>query len=1350
MPTHFDLHQHLLGLQDADAAFEGETLVSELGLDDVSRLMDDIVGCIVESPENIMTDFAFDGVRSLIKNMVNLEANVVARLVDILVTGLKAFLTSAAQDLADASQYQQQQQTDFDAIHKPVIEMYAFLLHWAVDMGEARFRDEKAKDAGSASITKGAGGVSSKTLGGGAAKGKGKGKSSSQDIDRANLLDWDAMRRSLLEVIGTLLKVDIHRVIISASERESFVGMIIKSTALILEDKDAIKNSGIKNAAFVVLGIASKKFDNGPTKSVQMRIVQLVREDHLAEPIADFLAKMSVALDFPELMDGVLRETKDWEFSDEDSKPSKAFAKFLAKVSDISSDRVLKNMVSLQNHMDSDAYVVRVAMLEVIANLIHHQLSTNASEAAFSQMLSFYNILEERFADKSSYVRSKLLQILAKLAEQRDVGVTDIPLERWRSVVSLTIGRLYDKASIVRKNAVKLLTRLVESTPFLAIESDKGKLSLEQFERKRNELKKILKEKFPDNYGEDPEENDVEEEEKDSSAMDAVRVPAPDAAPVNVAELNSLRRFLKYYSDGVRFLRKLKTAMPIICELLSSNTKTEVIECMRFFSVAVRYSLDGSKEGVKAMVHKIWERDTSGSDDEGSIRDNLLKSYKYIYMDPMPDPLRSKEELIATNLIGLIQEMNLAEITSLEQLLGSMMLKNMIPEGVVDVLWSVFGKKHSMNPSLGRPGHLNMTALSPASKRKESSPGRRRGALAILSMLGKAKKEIIASHTDALFACGLGEHAQTDLLLAKYACVTLQQLGTGKKQKGTLSAASIRKPMQDPIFTRLCQLILLPTKSYNWFGFAEQAVNTIYLLSEHPDSLCAHVIQVVAERIFDDNSAIASVTQAFSANLKLDEPDDNDIAPAAEGSSSPAYESMEIPLSTQMGSSGRMCDSFELSKLCFLVGHVGIRQIAHLEAIEQEWKRRKHSIEPKAATKAISDELEQVTATAEDEFTDAVAYIREMELLFGQKSLLSLFGPMISFICSSNLSFNAPILQVMAVLALCKLMCVSSKYCDENLQLLFTILEKSTNPVIRSNIIIGLGDMAVSFNSLIDQNISYLYNRLSDSDLTVKKNTLMVLTHLILNGMVKVKGQLSEMAKCLEDADSRVSDLGKLFFTELATKDNAIYNNLPDIISNLSHKDTGVDEEQFRSIMKFLFEFLKKAGVSRKHGVRWAYMSVSQDKQNEAIIEKLCARFKNAIEPRLWRDVAYCISLVSFSSERSIKKLMEALPVYQDKLHEPLVFKYIHDVVVKAKKLPKIEKGMMDDFEEKLTQCRQKCMENEESIANAGNSKGKKTDTGLDSQTGTKKARVKPIEEEELEEDDESGSDDMSDDEVDE
>lgn len=52
----------------------------------------------------------------------------------------------------------------------------------------------------------------------------------------------------------------------------------------------------------------------------------------------------------------------------------------------------------------------------------------------------------------------------------------------------------------------------------------------------------------------------------------------------------------------------------------------------------------------------------------------------------------------------------------------------------------------------------------------------------------------------------------------------------------------------------------------------------------------------------------------------------------------------------------------------------------------------------------------------------------------------------------------------------------------------------------------------------------------------MRKYTLQVLTHLILNDMVKVKGQISELASCIVDHDDQISGLAKLFFHELAKK----------------------------------------------------------------------------------------------------------------------------------------------------------------------------------------------------------------------
>jgi len=54
------------------------------------------------------------------------------------------------------------------------------------------------------------------------------------------------------------------------------------------------------------------------------------------------------------------------------------------------------------------------------------------------------------------------------------------------------------------------------------------------------------------------------------------------------------------------------------------------------------------------------------------------------------------------------------------------------------------------------------------------------------------------------------------------------------------------------------------------------------------------------------------------------------------------------------------------------------------------------------------DELDQVAGNAEDEIGDRIAGIRETELLYGEESLLAMYGPMIVHICGSPHKFKVP------------------------------------------------------------------------------------------------------------------------------------------------------------------------------------------------------------------------------------------------------------------------------------------------------------------------------------------------------
>jgi condensin complex subunit 1 len=510
-------------------------------------------------------------------------------------------------------------------------------------------------------------------------------------------------------------------------------------------------------------------------------------------------------------------------------------------------------------------------------------------------------------------------------------------------------------------------------------------------------------------------------------------------------------------------------------------------------------------------------------------------------------------------------------------------------------------------------------------------------------MMGMAKKSIISDNLHLVTKIGLGELAK-DLQVAKYACIAIQKMCIVKHEKGSLAPPYDRKPANHITIQVIIDL-MMKSSGVEWFGFAEQAISAIYCFVQNPDKVCTELIAKMTCRVFSVSETAEDQIESLAKNL---------VGMNIDGANNQSIMSTEsrVPISY-------------LAQLIYIVGHVAMKQIVYLEQIESEYKRLKAM----NISQKTKDDLEMVTGSAEDEFMDRMQFVKEKELLYGSKSLLATFTPLIVHLVK-NPHAEYEWLNIAANLALLKFCCISPTFCEQNLPLLFQSLEQSKSFAVRSNSIIGLGDLIISFNSLIDPHIGFLYSRLRDSNFQVKKITFMVLTFLILNGMVKIKGQISEMAKCLEDPEKRIRDLAKLFFTELSLKDNAIYNNLPDIISNLD-----CDQTQFRKIMKFIMGFISKS------------------RQTETIIEKLLQRFDHDSE-RSWEDMAFCISLLSFQTEKSLKKLVDSLPLYQNKLHSDNVYKSFNEIVAKVKSNPKIDKALVDSFRDSIEAARQSCLEN--------------------------------------------------------
>lgn len=791
-------------------------------------------------------------------------------------------------------------------------------------------------------------------------------------------------------------------------------------------------------------------------------------------------------------------------------------------------------------------------MIEICGNLIADlSKQEERSENYKTQINGFFDVLEERFLDINPYCRCRTIQVYIKLCDLEQ----KFPKRRQRAA-ELAARSLEDKSSNVRRNAIRLLGKLVSTHPFSVMHG--GQLSYKDWDTRLQAVQVqldalkppigspgLVEGKGGNNTTVDESLLDEATQLEDDSPKKptvlnaeeqaaAVRKAAEDAATSELMTRLQLTR--KYYLEAIRFIEVLHDAASIVCQLLSSKNKSEVIEAMDFFVIIDAYKVETARTGIRRMLRLIW---TKGNSDEGKgVQSHLIECYKGLFFEA-PDSFSDNDaaNYIARNMISLTFGATPAELTSLEQLLSTMLKAGHVPDLVITKLWQVYGVQ-----------------------KKEISRNQRRGAIIVLGMLAMADPDIVVKEMETMLRIGLGSLGRADLALAKYTCVALKRIHSGGRQAKERRTTTSKLPNDHAILLRLAEMTELVSDSKEWYGVAEQAIGAIYTLSKYPDTLCSEILRRKTKSVFQQH---AEETPPEATQ----KPDGEDALPSPP------------PEECQKQSQG----SLALSQLLFIVGHIAIKQIVHLELCELDFKRRKAEKEKTKVTNASpgkkdtndQDELDLIGGTTEDDFTEAMAHIRERELLYGEKSLLANFGPLVTEICSNNTTYRDRNLQAAATLCMAKLMCVSSEYCETNLPLLVTILERSKDPIIRSNVVIALGDMAVCFNHLIDENTDFLYRRLSDNDASVKRTCLMTLTFLILAGQVKVKGQLGEMAKCLEDSDKRIADLSRMFFTELATKDNALYNHFVDMFSLLS-AEKELEEDALRRIIKFLASFIEK------------------------------------------------------------------------------------------------------------------------------------------------------------------------------
>jgi condensin complex subunit 1 len=1085
---------------------------------DAAYLLDQITTQLQNTPESIADPNLFESFESLVLAYPKLNRKDQKQVTHLVTSGLHnvSDLTHSIIDSGETDQFNTQKQ---------YLEVYAYLTHVLI----VYFGLEQIPT----SNTNGTKKVNSQSL----------------EIFKNNCSQLEV----ILDAVCIPLKLHLNKLFVTTPERDLFIGAFTRPIYLLMENEPRMKVSSIKMYMFKIISMAVKF--HGHNSAAQSAILQnLTYFGHLNSVMAELLQVLNDQYDYPQLTDDVLREVSNKEFNSNDNNGPKQISLFIIKISELVPRILLKQMTLVSQLLNNNSYTLRCAVVEACGNIVFEMAKDDDEfDRHKNQISGLLDLLTQRFLDQNPYVRTKAIQSIFKLCDVEGKFTKSRQL-----FMDLVVRSLQDKSSLVRRNSVKLMSKLVLTHPFGALHGTQ--LSLTVWKKRLAEAEVELEKLEPtddtqavvqrnleqsDVNEADDNDNDDDDDDNDDDEQEELTSRIEKESDTNA--IFKIKLTIQYYHDAISFIKAVHKGVEIGSQLLYSKNKNEVIEAMDFFVLADAYSIENTETGIRRMLHLVWMK--SNNDEGSNVATHLVECYKNLFL-LAPDessPLEASA-LIAKNLVSLTYNASVPELASLEKLLGLMYESSLINDMTIKVLWQIYSFQ---NQTFSRK--------------------QRRGSIIVLGMLALSDNEIAVKGVDALLSIGLGPKGREDLVLAKYSCIALNRVVPHDQKQSGFKIAR-----EDDAIRYLVNILIEYSDDNEYYSVAEQAINTIFNLAGNPEAIGTQIIKEKTKLTFSQ---------------------------------------------IQEGQS----QVISLSQLLFIVGHIAIKIIVHLESLEALFKKKKIEAEmskgKKDKNEEDANELEMIGGTSEDDFTDAVSFIKEKELLYGEHSLLAKFGPLVRDICSNNIKYDNKILQRSAVLCMEKLMCVSSKYCEDNLALLITIMEKSEDPVIRSNAVLGLGDMAVCFNSLVDENTDFLYGRLHDEDLMVKRTCLMTITFLILAGQVKVKGQLSQMAKCLEDPDQGISDMCKLFFTELSTKDNAIYNGFIDIFSGLSNDDE-LSKDGMKRIIKFLLSFVEK------------------ERHQKQLSEKLVLRLSKVENEQQWNDVAFVLNAIPIKND-TITQVLE-------------------------------------------------------------------------------------------------------------
>lgn len=347
------------------------------------------------------------------------------------------------------------------------------------------------------------------------------------------------------------------------------------------------------------------------------------------------------------------------------------------------------------------------------------------------------------------------------------------------------------------------------------------------------------------------------------------------------------------------------------------------------------------------------------------------------------------------------------------------------------------------------------------------------------------------------------------------------------------------------------------------------------------------------------------------------------------------------------------CSEIDIAKGVFIGSEIlmkvffyGEKKIKELKKIMEDGK--------------LKDEMEEIDGGNKVEIEMEIRNLKMMQENLVFEGILGKFTPIVLTLVGRLDEVKTQGLKKAAVISLGKLMYVNQKICEQHLHLLLKIAQNNQCPYLRTISIISLSDLVMRHPNLLEQHNPCFFSLLSDPCTEVRKKSLILISHLVLNDIIKIKGLMANILLC--SLDQNLKPLVIIFIQELNQKTtNGIYNMIPDSINNLLKMN--LSHEDFKSIADIMFLYITK------------------ERLIENLTEKMSAKFKDGKKEDCL-NIGYCLTKLALN-EKALRKLLDGVLWWQNKVMDDNMLKgYFIEIVGKCRRNFKADwKVLIDEFE---------------------------------------------------------------------